>query len=425
MHTKLSYTAATVLVLLMASARAEESIWSTDFAAAKAKAKAEKKLMLLDFTGSDWCGWCIKLHKEVFDLEAFKTEAPKKFVLVELDFPQTKKLPVALRTQNDKLQNEYKIEGFPTIVMTDPEGKTYARLGYSPGGPEKYLKELTDAIAAHDKLVALQDKLSAAKGLDRAKTLDQILVAQEKLGLEGADDDKYAAEILTLDPDNKAGLKSKYTIKKLLAEAEEQLAANKFAAARATCEKALAVPGIAGEQKQEAWFAKGICCQKDKDYVGLVACLTQARDAAPASARAEDINTMIKRNQPKADAQAAINKLKDEAKAAKGLDRAKLLDQLVEAQTKFLKTPRGNATSPEIAQWSAEIITLDADNKAGLKTKYELKAHMAEANKQFKAKKYAEAKEAVTKALALPGLTEEQKAPALKLQKDLESAKAN
>ena len=66
---------------------AAEGLWQTDFKAAQAKAKQEKKYLLVDFTGSDWCTWCIRLHNEVFDKDAFKTAAPKQFVLVELDFP--------------------------------------------------------------------------------------------------------------------------------------------------------------------------------------------------------------------------------------------------------------------------------------------------------------------------------------------------
>ena len=83
--------AALALAAFARMGRAAEDLWQTDFKAAQAKAKGEKKYLLVDFTGSDWCGWCIKLHNEVFDKESFKTVAPKQFVLVELDFPQQKK----------------------------------------------------------------------------------------------------------------------------------------------------------------------------------------------------------------------------------------------------------------------------------------------------------------------------------------------
>ena len=93
--------------------RGEEGLWQTDFSAAKAKAKSEKKFLLVDFTGSDWCIWCKRLKAEVFDKDEFQNEAPKHFVLVELDFPSTKKLPDELKQQNETLQKKYEIHGFP------------------------------------------------------------------------------------------------------------------------------------------------------------------------------------------------------------------------------------------------------------------------------------------------------------------------
>ena len=104
-------------------AAVEKGLWQTDFEAAKAKAKAEKKLLLVDFTGSDWCGWCIKLKQEVFDKETFKTEAPKQFVCVELDFPHNKELSKELKEQNAKLSDQYKVPGFPTVIVMDPKEK--------------------------------------------------------------------------------------------------------------------------------------------------------------------------------------------------------------------------------------------------------------------------------------------------------------
>ena len=123
---------------------AAEGLWQTDFKAAQAKAKQEKKYLLVDFTGSDWCGWCIKLHNEVFDKEPFKAEAPKQFVLVELDFPHEKEQSDELKKQNKELSEKYNIEGFPTVLLLDAEGQVIARTGYREGGPEDYLKQLAE-----------------------------------------------------------------------------------------------------------------------------------------------------------------------------------------------------------------------------------------------------------------------------------------
>ena len=82
-------------------------LWLTDFEKAKAQAKAEKKDLLVDFTGSDWCGWCMKLDEEVFSQDVFTASAPKDFVLVKLDYPQKTPQPDELKEQNKKLAEQY------------------------------------------------------------------------------------------------------------------------------------------------------------------------------------------------------------------------------------------------------------------------------------------------------------------------------
>lgn len=120
----------------------------TDFEAAKAKAAAENKPMLLDFTGSDWCGWCIKLDKEVFSQEAFKAYADESLVLVELDFPSKKPISDELKAQNEALAEKYGIRGFPTIVILSPEGELIDTTGYRRGGAEAYVEHLKEIVAA-------------------------------------------------------------------------------------------------------------------------------------------------------------------------------------------------------------------------------------------------------------------------------------
>jgi thioredoxin-related protein len=124
--------------------------WMTDFAAAKIIAAAEQKPLLLDFTGSDWCGWCIKLDKEVFSQKVFKEFATDNLVLVELDFPRGKEQSEDLKAQNKALSEKYGIRGFPTILVLSPEGELIEKTGYQRGGPEAYV--------AHIKEILLADK---------------------------------------------------------------------------------------------------------------------------------------------------------------------------------------------------------------------------------------------------------------------------
>lgn len=129
-----------------------DSAWLTNLDEAKKIAAKENKSILIDFTGSDWCGWCIKLKKEVFSHEEFTKEAGKHFVLVELDFPKESNQTDEEKATNKALAKEYKVEGFPTILITDETGKTYAKTGYREGGVEPYLKHL--------------NKLRSRKGLE-------------------------------------------------------------------------------------------------------------------------------------------------------------------------------------------------------------------------------------------------------------------
>src|SRR5213594_730237 len=93
------------------SAGAEELQWLTDLPKAQAKAKEEKKLVLMDFTGSDWCGFCIKLNKEVFSKPEFQEYAKKNLVLVEVDFPTKKELSAELKKANAALKQKYGVNG--------------------------------------------------------------------------------------------------------------------------------------------------------------------------------------------------------------------------------------------------------------------------------------------------------------------------
>ncbi len=121
--------------------------WEDDFAKAVERAASENKYVLVDFSGSDWCGWCIKLDEEVFSKPAFKNYAKENLVLVLLDFPRRKELPKKTREQNEALLKKYNVRGFPTVLILNPKGEEVARTGYKPGGAEAYVEHLKKLIA--------------------------------------------------------------------------------------------------------------------------------------------------------------------------------------------------------------------------------------------------------------------------------------
>ena len=121
-------------------------VWLTDFEAAK-KLAAEKNLpILVDFSGSDWCGWCIKLDNEVFSQDAFKAYAKDNLVLFLADFPNSKPQPAEVKEQNEALAEKYGIRGFPTVLLLDAEGNVLNRTGYQRGGAEKYVEHIKELL---------------------------------------------------------------------------------------------------------------------------------------------------------------------------------------------------------------------------------------------------------------------------------------
>jgi len=137
--------------------------WTDDFDAAFRQAAIEKKLVLVDFSGSDWCCWCQRLDKEVFSKEAFLTAATNKYVCVMIDSPSDESvLSEKAKGQNKALVKKYRIDGFPTVLVMDATGKVLFKTGYQPGGAEKYLAHLEQKFKAVP-LNPLREKLEKAR----------------------------------------------------------------------------------------------------------------------------------------------------------------------------------------------------------------------------------------------------------------------
>jgi thioredoxin-related protein len=131
-----------VSVELAFSAQADPT-WQTDYKKAQEEAKTNKKLLLVDFTGSDWCGYCIRLDREILSKPEFKDYASKNLVLLEVDFPRRKQQSVTVKEQNQRLAAEYQIEGFPTLVVLNGDGRKVWRYdGYFPDGADAFIAEL-------------------------------------------------------------------------------------------------------------------------------------------------------------------------------------------------------------------------------------------------------------------------------------------
>jgi len=124
------------------SASKDELNWESNLEQAIEQAKKENKAVLVNFTGSDWCIWCKRLSSEVFQQEAFKNYADDNLVLVMLDFPKNIEQSSETQAYNRSLAQKYGIQGFPTILIFNDQGKLVAQTGYQPGGPEKYIEHI-------------------------------------------------------------------------------------------------------------------------------------------------------------------------------------------------------------------------------------------------------------------------------------------
>jgi len=272
----------------------------TDFEAAKKKAAAENKDLLVDFTGSDWCGWCIKLVDEVFKHDSFKKGVADRFVLVELDFPKDKSnISEATQKQNAELQAKYGVRGFPTILLLDNQGRPFARTGYQAGGPEKYLTHLDEL---RGKRVVRDESLAAAEkleGVAKAKALVTALKAlpEDQLGHYS----EITEQVAQLDPADETGFvaeqKRKNAMDKLVKDFTAAMQASQADAAIALVDKFITDYKVEGEEKQKILGMKMNPLLSAKNFDGAAKVVDEIIATAPESKAAkfaEDFKPRLK-----------------------------------------------------------------------------------------------------------------------------------
>lgn len=301
MNLKPMITAATAMLAIHCSAIATaDELWTSDFAAAKKTAAETKKSMLVDFTGSDWCGFCIALDKEVFSKDEFKKLAAEKFVPVTIDFPQDKsKMSEATTKQNDELQEKYEVEGYPTILLTDETGKPFAATGYRKGGAEPYVKHLNELLASREKRDKAFKTAADATGVDKAKALLEGLNAMELSdSLRAKFYGKEIEEIKKADPDDATGFGKAQKLKERFAKFETDLGElgekSDMDGAMALVEKELKDGGYAVAEKQQLMMIRGMIFAEQKKFDEALKTIDEATKLAPESELAENANELKK-----------------------------------------------------------------------------------------------------------------------------------
>jgi len=287
------------LLAIPLSLCAEPSDWIIDFEAAKKKAAEEKKSLLVNFTGSDWCGYCIRLEKEVFSKDAFREGVKDKFVLVTIDYPEDEsKVDDKTRAQNEKLGEQYHVDGYPTIVLSDAAGKPYAFTGYEPGGAEKYMAHLNDLLAVKsgfDKAVA---EAEAAEGMEKAAKLASAVEAL-KLPHEFVAG-FYQDEIQLIKSIDKEGtlpflrnLALEKRFSELEAKVEGLLEKDKIDEAIALVDAGIADGGFSVEQRQRMVFFKAVLFMETGKFDEALGEVEVCRKLAPDSEVASGLDVFV------------------------------------------------------------------------------------------------------------------------------------
>ncbi|HVJ45103.1 MAG TPA: thioredoxin family protein [Luteolibacter sp.] len=269
--------------------------WTTDYEAAKKEAASSKKSLLIDFTGSDWCGWCIKLNDEVFKHDTFKNGVKDKFVLLELDFPNDKsKQTEAVQKQNAELSKKYGIEGFPTILLTDEEGRPFASTGYEAGGPAEYVKHLDGLL---EKRKTRDEGFAAASKLEgpaKAKALVGVLESMELsdgtvAGFYGSTID----DIKKSDPEDSSGFAKKMAEKERMSKFDAELnelgEKKDFDGALALIDKTLK-EDLPLEDKQRVTLMKALVFAEQGKFDEAIKGVDEAKKVAPESEMAGQLD---------------------------------------------------------------------------------------------------------------------------------------
>ena len=189
-------------VLLSPVAAAAE--WLTDLPAACRQAAQENKLVLIDFTGSDWCSACVRLRRTVLDSPAFLEFSSTRFVLMEVDLPRRKSFDQKLLRRNEEIANRYGVGGFPTLMVINPQGEVMG--GFQNG--DVTVAEACKLLEGACEAASLFRKAAAQTGEERARTLFRIYQSfPESKSFAGARE-KLMQDILAADSTDATGIRA-------------------------------------------------------------------------------------------------------------------------------------------------------------------------------------------------------------------------
>ncbi|MBE6418225.1 MAG: hypothetical protein E7033_07155 [Akkermansiaceae bacterium] len=275
---------------------------AADLDAAKAQATQEKRDIMVDFTGTDWCTACIHLRTKIIDSAAFNKAYGEKFVLVSVDFPRTPELVAQIpndeKRKRENLLTSYRIEGLPGVVLMDEKGMPYDIIHGARRTPEEYMPLVAAGLQKRAARDAAFAKAAGLSGMEQAKALAEGLMV-----LPAACRDKYVAEIDIInaaDPENTLGFKELGShavtrirqteqLRDLLAGFRGKLDSQSLKNSIEVLNTFLAQPGLHPEIRQEALSAIGDSYALMRDYRNMYEYYKKALEAAPESRAAKRI----------------------------------------------------------------------------------------------------------------------------------------
>ena len=301
MNRKGLFAIAAVICAGVASATSTPAGWTDDFEAAKKQAAAENKLLLVDFSGSDWCVWCKKLDKEVFAKPEFLKGVKKDFVLVMIDSPRDKSLlSEKAAQQNPVLQRQYKISGYPTVLIMDAAGEVLEKTGYREGGPKKYVKYLMDIKKFARAIIGLKREIAEMPKGDPARLakIDAVFASADKEILRK--NAAYIDELLQHDPNGKYAAKYPFVKYCLPLEKKFEEACHELQKRYSQKMKAASQKGQRPAKEQRDAVVAEVDAEAIELFGGIQKEVAAAKASAPANAKKDiaefekKLNSIIK-----------------------------------------------------------------------------------------------------------------------------------
>lgn len=290
-----------------AIAAESELQWIDSMPQALKQAKTERKSILVDFTGSDWCPACIHLRDKIFSTPEFADYVRDRFVLLELDYPRDEdKYPEEKKDANESIRVQYDIESFPTVLLLDSNGLPYAQVDGADKNVSGYLPRLEKGDAILAKRSAAWEKVQGTEGLATAQALAAMLdTVPEPLRRHY---EKVIAMIIVNDPEDTLGynagmatdnvrLQQSAAYEKLIAAGRGVTDIDGLKKGIVRWQAFVQTPNLDKDIMQDAWYQMSVLYAMSRDYEGNLECLKKAYAASPNSERAPNIKKWVEHNE--------------------------------------------------------------------------------------------------------------------------------